>query len=154
MGRNVAIDPTVPAGFASCPVDVAFSTLGRKWALLILRNLLHGDRHFSQMMSHLPGVTPRILSQRLKELEVQGLVARRIASASRVTVEYVLTEKGHAILPVLRSLAQWSVHWAPEKVLAPDRRALDPEALVEEWQRSLVQDSPVARPRIEEPVAS
>jgi DNA-binding HxlR family transcriptional regulator len=138
MGRKSAVDPIVPAGFASCPVDVAYEALGRKWSLLILRNLLHGDRHFNEMREHLPGVNPRILSQRLKELESQGLVARRVVRSSPVAVEYALTEKGHAILPVLRSLAQWSVLWAPEKVLAPGQPPTDPDAIVEAWQRALV----------------
>lgn len=147
------MDTTVPVGFASCPVDAAYEALGRKWSLLILRNLLHGDRHFNEMREHLPGVNPRILSQRLKELENQGLVARRVVSRSPVAVEYRLTEKGHAILPVLRSLVQWSVHWAPDKVLAPDHALRDPEALVEEWQRALVHDEPV-EPRILKALAS
>lgn len=123
--------------FLGCPVDAAFSSFGKKWSLLILRDLLKGDRHFTELLAHVAGLNPKSLSARLKELERDGLVAKRVAATTPVRIEYELTEKGRAILPVLRSMVEWSVRWAPERVFTNGRRPAEIAACVEAWDADM-----------------
>lgn len=134
-------DPCVPAGCCACPIDTAFSAFGKKWSLMIVRNILHGDAHFNQILGNIDGLNPKTLSARLKELEAEGLIRKEIVSTSPVQIEYRLTEKGHAILPVLRSMAEWSFRWAPERVFANGRTPADLDEFVQRWESSLVASS-------------
>lgn len=131
-------DPCVPDGFAACPIDEAFAAIGRKWSLLVVRNLLRGDSHFNELLEHVPGINPKSLSQRLKELEKEGLISKEITAQSPVRIEYRLTARGYAIVPILRSMARWSLEWAPEKVLGGRRSKAEIEACLEAWQKGLV----------------
>jgi DNA-binding HxlR family transcriptional regulator len=90
-----------------CPIAQALDTLGERWALLIVRELLAGPRRYTDLHADLPGVSTDVLASRLKELEADGLVTRRRLPAPVNAQVYELTDRGRAVLPVLSALAEW-----------------------------------------------
>lgn len=133
----------LPDGFCACPIDTTFEAIGKKWTVLVLRNLLWGDQHFTELLHHIQGINPKSLSARLKELERHELVARKVVETSPVRIEYHLTAKGYAIFPVMRSMARWSLRWAPERVFADGRRPEDLDTCLESWQKAFFSDDEV-----------
>jgi DNA-binding HxlR family transcriptional regulator len=86
--------------------------IGRRWAGAILYALTDGPLHFAQLNEAVPGMSDRLLSHRLKELEEAGLVRREVQEAGkRVRVSYELTQKGHSLEPVMGGLADWARNW-------------------------------------------
>ena len=99
---------------AFCPrYTRAIEIIGRRWTGAILRALMAGRAHFNEIARTVPGLSDRLLSERLKELEAEGLVVRAVTPARPVHVEYCLTDKGAALLPVVRALAMWAETWLP-----------------------------------------
>jgi DNA-binding HxlR family transcriptional regulator len=91
-----------------CPVVKTLDVVGEKWSLLILRDLLlKGPLRFQALLDGIDGVTPSALSARLKSLEASGVVAAHLYSAHPPRYEYLLTDKGKALGPVLRALRIW-----------------------------------------------
>lgn len=91
-----------------CPVARTLDLIGERWTVLMLRDLLlKGPRRFQDFQESLPGVAPNTLSARLKEMEDNGLIFRRLYSERPPRVEYVLTDLGKSLGPVLRSLQAW-----------------------------------------------
>lgn len=131
----------VPEGFCACPVDVAFEVVGKKWTVLLIRNLLRGPRHFNEFIANIDGLSPRILSSRLKELEREKLILKKIQRTTPLSIEYSLTEKGLAVMPILEQMVRWSIAWAPERIFDLGRDRQDIEACVEEWE-SVVRGRP------------
>ncbi|MBN1837784.1 MAG: helix-turn-helix transcriptional regulator [Spirochaetales bacterium] len=100
-----------------CPVvEGAFRLLGKKWTGLILHVLGAGEKRFSELLGALPRISARILSQRLAELEVEGLVARVVLPEIPVRVQYSLTEKGRSLSPILEGVAEWAHRWEGVKI--------------------------------------
>jgi DNA-binding HxlR family transcriptional regulator len=92
----------------SCPVARTLDVIGERWTILILRDLLlKGPRRFQDFQESLAGVAPNTLSARLKHLEVNGLIGRRVYSEHPPRLEYHLTEKGKSLGPVLKALREW-----------------------------------------------
>jgi DNA-binding HxlR family transcriptional regulator len=91
----------------------AIELIGGRWAGAILRELLNGPSRFAELRAAIPDINDRMLSERLKELEREGLVERRVLPAAPVRVEYELTEKGRALEKTLRSVAAWAEEWIP-----------------------------------------
>jgi DNA-binding HxlR family transcriptional regulator len=97
-----------------CPVSRALDIIGDRWTMLILRDLmLDGPRRFQDFQRNFVGISPNTLSARLKTLEDAGVVERRFYDWRPPRAEYVLTEKGEALRPVLRALREWGEHHAP-----------------------------------------
>ena len=93
---------------SACPVARALNVIGEKWTLLLLRDLfLHGPRRFHDFQQSLGGIAPNTLSARLKTLEESGVVTRRLYSQHPPRPEYLLTEKGRKLGPVLTALRAW-----------------------------------------------
>lgn len=108
--------PTMPPSEAIegafCPIfHRAVELIGRRWTGAIVRALLSGVVHFSELARVIPDLSDRMLSERLKELEAEGVVARRVVPSTPVRVEYHLTEKGRALAPVLDAIGQWAGEW-------------------------------------------
>jgi DNA-binding HxlR family transcriptional regulator len=92
----------------NCPVAHALELLGDRWTLLIVRDLLlGGPRRFSDLARTMVGSSPAILSNRLKRLEEAGLIKRRFYSQHPPRAEYLLTDNGKDLAPVLRALRQF-----------------------------------------------
>lgn len=91
-----------------CPVAHALDVIGERWTILILRDLyLEGPRRFQDLQESLVGAAPNTLSARLKDMEKNGLIARRLYSDHPPRLEYYLTEKGKSLGPVLKALREW-----------------------------------------------
>jgi|SRR5215510_2609888 len=96
-----------------CPVARALDIIGERWTILILRDLLReGPRKFQDFEQSLTGISATTLSARLKKLEEHGIVARRFYADHPPRAEYVLTDKGRTLGPVLRTLLEWGTKHA------------------------------------------
>jgi DNA-binding HxlR family transcriptional regulator len=100
----------------SCPIETTFRVIGKKWTVLIIREILRGNRQFNRFMENIEGVSPKVLTERLRELERFGIVRRRIVSKYPVRVEYSLTDLGKAFEPVLLAAASFSMKYMPKIV--------------------------------------
>lgn len=89
-----------------CGIARAMGVIGDRWAVLVVRELMFGPRRFTQIRAGLHGVSPNVLSQRLRDLEESGVTARVEHTSFGVTF-YDLTERGHALEPVLIELGRW-----------------------------------------------
>jgi len=85
--------------------------IGRRWTGAILRAQLSGAIRFSELVHAVPGLSDRLLSERLKELELEGIVSRLVYPDTPVRIEYRLTEKGHALSSVIDSVSAWAETW-------------------------------------------
>ncbi|MGE5589427.1 MAG: winged helix-turn-helix transcriptional regulator [Bacillota bacterium] len=95
-----------------CPkYEAAAELLGKKWTGLILRILMGGPRRFSEFRAQAPDLSDRLLSERLKELEDAGIVAREVHDTKPVLIEYALTDKGKALEPVVSEIQEWANRW-------------------------------------------
>lgn len=96
-----------------CPAfHRAVELIGRRWNGPIIRALLDGAERFGEIRSGIPGLTDRLLAQRLRELEREGVVDRVTASAATPAVpRYALTTKGRSLAPVIDSISQWAAAW-------------------------------------------
>ena len=92
-----------------CPVAAGLDILGDRWVLLICRELLIGDRRFTDRRGALPGLAPNLLTERLRSLQAAGLVDTVDLPPPAARTVYRLTEEGHSITPVLRALARFGV---------------------------------------------
>jgi DNA-binding HxlR family transcriptional regulator len=91
----------------------AVELIGRRWAGAILYALTDGPLHFAELKHSVPGMSDRLLSCRLKELEEAGLIRREVEAGNRVRVRYELTRKGHSLEPVIGTLREWARRWHP-----------------------------------------
>lgn len=90
-----------------CAVAKALDLIGERWTLLIVRELLCGPRRYSGLLADLPGISTDVLAARLREMERDGLLTRRPASPGASAYVYDLTPDGHALSPILETLALW-----------------------------------------------
>ena len=92
----------------SCPVARTLDLIGERWTILILRDLLlQGPRRYQDLQESLAGVAPNTLSARLKDMEANGLIERKLYSEHPPRLEYHLTDRGKSLGPVLKALRAW-----------------------------------------------
>ena len=89
----------------------AVELVGKRWTGAILLVLMDGPLRFSEIRQLVPDLSDRLLSERLKELEAEGIVQRSVIDEMPVRVEYELTEKGRALQPAVRALKSWAKAW-------------------------------------------
>jgi DNA-binding HxlR family transcriptional regulator len=89
----------------------AVELIGKRWAGAIIWVLSERSLYFAELSQAVPGVSDRLLSRRLRELEAEGLVRRSVHSGARPRVSYALTKKGVALEPAIRELRAWGRHW-------------------------------------------
>jgi DNA-binding HxlR family transcriptional regulator len=95
-----------------CPLyRRAIEIIGRRWTGAIVRSLLTGNVRFSEIRGSIPGLSDRLLSERLKELETEGVVERRVLAQTPVRIEYHLTSKGDALATVVQAVSAWAEEW-------------------------------------------
>lgn len=98
--------------FSQCPIKTSLGVLGKKWTMLIIRDIgIHKIERFNRLLDHIPGLTPRVLSLRLKELEREGLIECTEEKRFPMMVLWRLTEKGKDTLPILMLLAAFGSKW-------------------------------------------
>jgi DNA-binding HxlR family transcriptional regulator len=90
-----------------CPMAHALDLVGDRWALLVIRELMHGPKRYTDLVEHLPGIGTNILAARLRDLEHHGVVARRTLPPPAASKVYELTDYGRALKPAMRELAIW-----------------------------------------------
>ncbi len=95
-----------------CPIyHQAVELIGRRWTGAILRSMLSGATRFSDITASIPSLSDRLLSERLKELELHGIVTRTVIPQTPVRIEYRLTEKGRALSDVVEAISIWGETW-------------------------------------------
>ncbi len=113
-----------PESEAFCPhYHRAVELIGRRWTGAILRAMLSGLERFSDIAAAIPGMSDRMLSERLKELEAEGIAKRIVIPETPIRIEYHLTEKGQSLGSVVEAVSDWAHRWAsPEGDAEPDGR--------------------------------
>lgn len=114
-----------------CPVSLTAEILTRRWTPLIVRELLAGAGRFGELRRGIPSITASVLSRRLEELAVAGIVERREEEDGG---HYVLTEAGEALRPVVEQMGLWGRRWLPSEYREQD---LDPRLLVWDIHRNI-----------------
>src|SRR5688500_18647268 len=95
----------------SCPVCATADIICGKWTLLVIRDLADGRARFCELERSLEGISPRTLSLRLRALEEEGVVRRKTFPEVPPRVEYALTEKGRALVPLIESMRAFGAQW-------------------------------------------
>ncbi|HEX6702805.1 MAG TPA: helix-turn-helix domain-containing protein [Gaiellaceae bacterium] len=106
-----------------CSVAACAEIVGAKWTALLVHDLSEGPRRFSQLEFSCSGISPRTLSERLRALEQEGIVLRRSYPESPPRVEYELTEKGQALLPIIDAMRDFGHAWLGEPEFATATRS-------------------------------
>lgn len=91
----------------ACPVEITMGLIGDKWKVLIVRDLLTGTKRFGELKKSVTGITAKVLTSNLRQMEASGLVKRKIYPEIPPRVEYSLTETGFSLKPILDSMVQW-----------------------------------------------
>src|ERR1700733_3600305 len=99
----------------TCPVCMTAQIVCGKWTLLLVRDLAEGCSRFCELERSLQGISPRTLSLRLRALEEEGIVERHTYPEVPPRVEYALTEKGRALLPIVEGMREYGTHWLAEQ---------------------------------------
>ncbi len=89
----------------------AVELIGRRWTGVIIRAMLNGVERFTDLSNTIPDISDRMLSERLKELEEEGIVEKKVVAATPVRIEYHLTPKGWALARVIRDISAWAEEW-------------------------------------------
>lgn len=123
MGTSTADTETL-----GCPVARTAEIIGNKWTPLIVRDLARGERRFSELERSLRGISPKTLSERLKRLEESAVIDRRCYAEVPPRVEYSLTAKGYALLPVIESMREFGTRWLSDD----DAHCIDSDRLAQQ----------------------
>lgn len=102
------LDAPAPVPPSACPVEEWLAFLGHRWNALVLWHLNASALRHGELMARLPGITAKVLSERLALLQQRGLVRREVAAAFPRTVRYTLTPHSRGLLPLLDGLERWS----------------------------------------------
>ncbi len=94
-----------------CPVELTLNVVGGKWKVLLLWNMKGGVKRYGELKRLVPGITHKMLTQQLRELEDDGIINRRVYEIVPPRVEYSLTERGEQLRPVLEMMGQWGMQF-------------------------------------------
>jgi DNA-binding HxlR family transcriptional regulator len=90
-----------------CPVEITLTLLGNKWKVLILRELFTGTKRFGELSRGIPGISQKMLTQQLRQMEKDNLIERKVYAEVPPRVEYFLTETGRSLKPILDEMHRW-----------------------------------------------
>lgn len=99
----------------ACPVEITMSLISNKWKVLIIRDLLTGTKRFGELRKSLDGITQKVLTNNLREMESSGLVKRTVYPEVPPRVEYSLTDTGYSLKPILDSMVSWGNQYRDKK---------------------------------------
>lgn len=94
-----------------CPVEETANLIGKKWVIMILRELFAGKKRFNELLKTLEGISPGVLSERLRDMEKYEILKRKAYAEVPLRVEYSLTEKGKDLKRSIVSMAEWGIKW-------------------------------------------
>lgn len=117
-----------------CPLAMAAEMLCSRWTMVLLRELVAGTTRFNDLRRGVPKMSPTLLSQRLKELEANGIIERRALASEAGVFEYHLTEAGRDLRPVIEAMGLWGQRWVEAR---QSLRNLDPSLLMWDMRRNL-----------------
>lgn len=95
--------PELPA----CPVETTLMLIGDKWKVLIIRDLISGTKRFGELKKSVSGISQKVLTSNLRDMEENGLLTRKVFPEVPPRVEYTLTDLGHSMRPILDAMAEW-----------------------------------------------
>ncbi len=124
-----------------CPLAMAAEVLCTRWTMVLMRELIAGTTRFNDLRRGVPKMSPTLLSQRLKELELVGIIERRALQSERGVFEYHLTQAGRDIRPVVEAMGFWGQKWVESSL---SLKNLDPSLLMWDMRRNL---NPAPLPR-------
>ncbi len=104
---------------SGCPITNALDLFGDKWTLLVIRDLVLGKKRYQELSVSPEKIASNILADRLKKLEGAGIIARQSYRLKPARYEYVLTEKGEALRPVLEAIIRWGSRYFPGSAVFP-----------------------------------
>ena len=113
----------------SCPIETTFRIIGKKWTVLIIREILRGHKQFNRFIENIEGITPKVLTERLRDLERLGIIKREIVSEYPIRVEYSLTNLGKEFEPVLLAAGSFSMKYMPN-IVFKDGKSRTPDQLL------------------------
>ncbi len=117
LEAECSCDPEKLDGMVCCPINNTLELIGKKYTILILRNIMLGKQtRFNQFLNSIKGINPKILSARLKEMEEEGLIKRTVYHETPLRIENRLTKKGLALKPILKQLAEFSMQFCSKDV--------------------------------------
>ncbi|MDR0567578.1 MAG: helix-turn-helix transcriptional regulator [Spirochaetaceae bacterium] len=102
---------TTKAELPVCPVATTVNLIGNKWKLLILRDLLSGTRRFGELRKSVAGISQKVLTDNLREMEADGLVNRAIFAEIPPRVEYSLSDLGNSLRPIINDMEEWGKNY-------------------------------------------
>lgn len=91
----------------ACPVEITMGLIGDKWKVLIIRDLLTGTKRFGELKKSLSGITQKVLTNNLRQMESSGLITRKVYAEVPPKVEYSLSDTGLSLKPILDSMVEW-----------------------------------------------
>jgi DNA-binding HxlR family transcriptional regulator len=133
----------LPVASGHCPAEITLAVIGGRWKPLILFHLCAGTRRFNELRRLIPGVTQRMLTQHLRELESDGVLSRTVHPVIPPHVDYALTECGRSLIPLLQLMADWGSARQAERPSLP--RANARRTTTSDGEISSA-DTPVAHP--------
>jgi len=95
----------------SCPVETTLSLISDKWTVIIIRDLLTGTKRFNELMRSVTGITQKVLTSHLRNMEANGLLVRKVYPEVPPKVEYTLTETGYSLKPILDAMYTWGENY-------------------------------------------
>ena len=95
----------------ACPVEMTLQLIGDKWKILILRDLLTGTKRFGELKKSVTGITQKVLTSNLRDMESSGLLTREVFPEVPPRVEYTLTDTGYSLEPILDSMYSWGENY-------------------------------------------
>lgn len=107
----------------ACPVETTLLLIGNKWEVLILRDLMPGKKRFSELRASIGSISQKVLTAKLREMEANGLVQRKVYAEVPPRVEYSLTPLGRSLKPVLDSLEKWGYQYKAQMAQSRPQRS-------------------------------
>ncbi len=95
----------------TCPVDFTLNLIGGKWKIIILWHIMEQTRRFGELKRLMPGITQKMLTQQLRELEADRLINRKVYTQVPPKVEYSMTKHGKDLAPVLNKMCEWGISY-------------------------------------------
>lgn len=105
-------EKTLPA----CPVETTLSLISDKWTVVIIRDLLTGTKRFNELMRSVTGITQKVLTSHLRNMEANGLLVRKVYPEIPPKVEYTLTETGYSLKPILDAMYTWGENYKSKNI--------------------------------------
>ena len=100
----------------ACPVETTLSLISHKWTVVIIRDLLTGTKRFNELMRSVTGITQKVLTSHLRNMEANGLLVRKVYPEIPPKVEYTLTETGYSLKPILDAMYTWGENYKSKNI--------------------------------------